>query len=565
MKKFITSLLFLSLLSASALSQVVTSTIYSPILGREIDIPYAETDFLSIRMRGLGYQLHNVVDDTVTNLFRNPVSIYGLNKSLLIANYENNQDVESIIIRPSSMEIIGFEVTNPGGIIIAGDRYNQGSNQSSLYENNSSYAVSSAVQPFFEKDFYVSLGYWSPKLWGTIPVGLFLKGNLVTSENRLEYFPPLTDPFNENDDINKRDSSTKNKEFYGKIWLGMLNKPNLQFGFSYDLQYFSTIAERQSQQIRIWTTQYDYRIDKLFGIHDSDYDWIRHRFSLGSSLNWGEWAIEPEIAGLAFTNDEKFDREDFGESVRYASVNMDSLLNFGERRMITNWDFERDINGFELDLQAQRNELVLFLTGSILNVSPKEFSKSEDEVFDFDYGDTTRNDYLKSRFQFNDNGMLYRGRFGMGKQFTVTNRFRIYSAAVVEYFRNQLSGDLSFAGTKNLFNYSDTSFVDTSYNSLLDYTSQQWRLSLPIGFEFSTKVFSARLGLNWYYRKDKLETGYDYPGRSQDFLKERSASNFTGEEFFGFGLKWKGAQLNIAALSEVFRFSSWHVGLRYSF
>ena len=119
--------------------------------------------------------------------------------------------------------------------------------------------------------------------------------------------------------------------------------------------------------------------------------------------------------------------------------------------------------------------------------------------------------------------------------------------------------------TRKNFNYADTSLLDTSYNSLLDYTSQELRISLPIGFEFRTKVFSARLGLNWYYRKVKLETGYDYSGPSRDFLEERSYSNFNGEEFFGFGLKWKNAQLNIAAASEVFRFSSWQVGLRYFF
>lgn len=166
MKEVITSVLIL-VLSHSIWSQGIHSTIYSPVQSGEVILPYAETDFLSIRMRGLGYQLHNVVEDTLTNLFRNPVSTYDLNKSLFIVNYENNEEPRRTVLwlQPVDYIILDGVITNPTGVIIEKPSGKQGLTQGT----NLNASTSGIIQPYFNKDFYLSLGYWSPKLWGIVP------------------------------------------------------------------------------------------------------------------------------------------------------------------------------------------------------------------------------------------------------------------------------------------------------------------------------------------------------------------------------------------------------------
>ncbi len=142
----------------------------------------------------------------------------------------------------------------------------------------------------------------------------------------------------------------------------------------------------------------------------------------------------------------------------------------------------------------------------------------------------------------------------------------MYGALIAEYDRHSLNGILSGSGSKRQFGYaSDTTQIDSIYRNPLDYTARQLRFILPVGLEMKWKILSLRLGLVWYYW-DQSE-GVDLEDNSGNivFHSEQTGNQSFRDEFFGFGLKWKKLEMNVAATSDILNLRSWDVGLRYYF
>lgn len=495
-------------------AQVLLGDIYLPATASSSSIPYTEVDFISIRMRGLGYQLHNVARDDVTDLFRNPVTIYNLNAPLIFAGYEQPTDP------PIRFQMLPVDKT------------------------------------------YLSLGYWSKKFGGTsLPAGIFIRGSFSNAKNVKQQSPPWTTPFTRMEDLNLTTNHNQWNKFYIKLWLGILEKEHFKLALTYNF-YLDKNSGTVDRFFRATDSIPDFRLYETKNILEIENNWTRHSFGIGGLHKLKKWNIESKIALLLFSTSKRELRHLSDSEVVKAIDYPDSVIRLDKvlDESITNP--QATIQGLEINIQGSQKNLVLFFTGSILGDSPDDSKIELTERFLFSNGDTITNTRNDMHFQFKDNGTLYRSRLGVGKSFTIKQKFKIFTTAAFEYFRSNLKGNFHFNGIDQKLISGTTSIQDTSWINPLNYSSEKLRLLLPVGFEYHGNIFSARLGLSYYYSYANMNIESqqaDVP----DYKQKISSSSFGGQEFFGLGFRWKGAELNIAAVSEVFKFSLWQVGFRY--
>lgn len=547
-------LLFTGLLSAVFINvinaQSLPSLIFSPLQKNEILVPYAESDFLSIRMQGLGYQLFNVVEDEVTDLFRNPVSLYNLQKNLLLINFEEPYAYYPPI-QPLAVGVSNVSSSPP--III----YEPFSNRGIFRSTGFNLLRIPSDNP------YLSAGYWSPQLgFLKTPVGIFVRGTL--SEERFQepsayqnYSLPGQDYFY------ARKDEQKMKELFAQFWIGLLNGGNFKLGFSYNFFYYtsSVVNDRFNYQSAMYSPD-QIRIVEDKQNSGGSFDWKRHRFSLGARWNPGKWKIEPGISLFLYSNEaglaDRINRED----IQYVSSFPDSILNYQRNDMRREASFKQDLTGVEFDLQARKGKTTLFVTGFYCSVSPAESGLVESGALQTYYQDTTRFEAYNSQFNFDDRGSLWRVRGGIGRTYKFKKPLKLYTSAIAEYERYELSGLLPGSGSSVELGQEP---ADTTIQYSLDYRSNQLRLLLPIGFEATYRMLSVRFGVVWYYWQYKHTPQLTDQFGDLPYVGEIYEQHTYREEFFGMGFNWKRMELNIAAFNDVWQFRNWNVGFRYRF
>ncbi len=542
---------FLTILFAREVAaQSLPSMIFSPIQKNALIIPYAEIDYLSVPMQGLGYQLYNLAGDEVTELFRNPATLYYLKKSLFILSYEQPYKYSS----SQPLQRVVGNITYPGYSIYP------------TYSSSTYYRSTRIRSPKYTP--YLSAGFWTPSLgFLKTPAGLFFRANLWEEKTGEPSGYPTVDPFDEEYSRTLQETG-KVKEALAQFWLGIWNRQNFRLAVAYNLFYYTSAATSFYRQWNSYTYRYydEKHIFQDITTAEATSDWLRHRFSLGAQFNPGEWKIEPKLSFLMYSNEETFNDANDDFSLRYPVSNPDSIFQFQKNFLNRQTDFERDLTGLEIDFQAHKGKTTLFLTASYTKISPREHLYMDTESSELYYQDTLYSRSYASQFKFDDEGRLGRVRGGIGRTYRFKEYLKFYTAAIAEYDRHELSGSLpGSVNEKEQGNDIPATAADTTLQYAVDFKAHQLRLLLPAGFEAYYKIFSARFGVMWYYWEQKEKAQLQDTTGEFSYLEDQYGNRTFQETFFGLGLKWKRAELNIAAFSNVWEFSYWNVGLCYRF
>ncbi len=557
MKRYLFSLVLIFSLIGQSHPQSIPSIIFSPTQNHFQSIPYADIEFAPVRLQGLGVQLHNVVADTVSELFRNPVSIYNLKEDLLTTVYEQNKTI-TLPVQPMSSILTVGNLFNVNPLIPPIIFEQTGSNfyyspritRLGVYPN----------YPLF------SAGYWSsPNGILKIPFGLFIKGGLTKEDNSLS--PP------EYPGVNFSGRGTSNQsfaesvdvtDFFGQAWLGLLNTDHFKLSFCYNLYYNETSASISRTSKDSSLSRDRIRLNKDVIDDHFNSEWIRHKVTMGAQLTSGEWRIEPALSILFFSNalkDRIFDQNFY---LTYVQTYPDSIIYLSKDELVGNFDLDRNLTGIEFDLQARSGRTVLFGKGFYANLSPEESAFSQTDQLRIDYGDTTEFGFNSSKSDFADDGSLFRLRGGIGRNYFLKGCLQLYTAVVLQYNRHDLSGALSEESTDRYQSlFSDPTEIDTSLQNSVDVNTNQFTLSLPVGLEMKWKFLFLRFGLNGIYWHQKNDARFKNRNNKTVFHGDQTNDQLFLNEFFGIGLKWKKAELNIAAFGDILGFSSWNAGLRY--
>ncbi|MFQ5584358.1 MAG: hypothetical protein ACE5GL_07985, partial [Calditrichia bacterium] len=275
MIRYLATLAIIFTMVPSLFAQTLTSALFSPLLGIEKPIPYREIDFLSVRMQGLGYQLYNVVGDTVTDLFRNPATLYNINQNLFLFNYERPTYAEDIY--HYSTKYYYYLPYNPRRFPPTGN----------------------SPSPYF------SAGYWSSHfLKWNFPVGIFIRAaSSGEKEENSSGYPPA---YSTNaDDSYEFNQQVRLDDFKGQLWIGLLKKQKFHLGLFYNFKYLnlSSRVDITNQSMHNHSST-EIHLSEQFTGNDETTQWRRHRLSLGASVSSGTWRIEPEISAFYFSMDE---------------------------------------------------------------------------------------------------------------------------------------------------------------------------------------------------------------------------------------------------------------------
>lgn len=547
----VAALAFFQLLQAQPLS----GYLYLPLQQTLTRFPFGEIDFSSTRLQGVGYQLFNFVDDTLTALFRNPAAINTLDASLLYGNYER-----TLSNRLSPQLIPLAETTPPVFLDPAQFQYNFTSNSPPRTFRNSAsfFRDSNSSNPGF------TIGYWTPRAgWLGRPAGFFFRGSVDRSragdaQANIELSP------GDDQQIYQNAGVTRIADLYGQIWLGILNHSSRRLGLGYSILYHhntGTDDYRLRQTISSGT-----RFDDVVRTQSQErrYTSYRHRLALGGEFSAGTWKIQPELSLLLYRNDGVFGESRLDAREEFTGSPGDSLLRDSRNDFRVETRSQQKVSAIEMDLQVENDRMVLFFTGLFGRVPLTESTRLRHEINILQPSDYMAELFSRNEFAFDDQGRILRLRAGLGRRQVIAEKLNIYGAVIPEYWRFDLSGM-----TENHFDENesldgvDIRSVDVSFGDQLDVTTDQFQLSVPVGVTAGYRFLTARFGLVWYFTSFHFRNTVSSGFLPQELTGSNGAEDSHREEFFGLGLHWRQYEFNLATRSEIFQFSSWQVELRY--
>jgi len=545
--------IFSVLLPVMLHAQTITSSVYSPLRFEQIRFPYSETDFISTRLQGMGYQLFNVVEDTITALFRNPAEIYSLKAPQWYVTYERP------LFRSANIQVFplgdDFGLFNTPPIMIEYSFVTPpiGSRNRSVLDDR------------FSRNPAITLGYWTPQeKFLNIPIGFFVRGTIDRNDsdnNRVDFD---LDPVNGGEQVGLSSRSERIKDWYGQIWAGLLKSENAQVALSYSFLYHNF---RDNSD---FTNRDLYQFEDRFSERNRQFDTQknltaqRHRINLGGTFLSGNWKFQQEISAIFFSNKGDYTGVDADNRLQYVGSPEDSLIRDTRNISSERFNSEINVNGIEVDFQADNSKTVVFATGFLGSVPTEESRSTRKNARDL------RNTGQQSTFSeendisFDDNGSIFRFRAGIGQRFQAVEKVKIYGAAITEYEHNNLSGSLpNRFMQENINSGIDSSGIDITFQDELNVSGNQFRIILPVGLEVRHRFLSARFGMVWSYKNFSGSNTLDSEILAQRFKNTSGEDETERAEFFGMGLRWKNVDLNISALSSIFQFSNWNVALRY--
>lgn len=510
-------------------AQTLPISVFSPVSGNSVSLPYQEVNFLSARMQGMGYPLFNVIRDTVTDLFRNPVSLYGLKKPFLTGYYQREP-------RPVQ-----------------------------------TYPPPYLNEPFPEKNgnedlpFYAA-GYWTPRLkFLGKPAGIFLQYSGSKNKTRQESFYPRFNPETLDETYRTSDESRYHK-ILSQLWIGLLDRPKMKMGISYGLFTSKNSSDRDRAQTTIRNSYAGYKIfeRETYQIEDLS-RFYQHQLNIGMSFPLSRW--RPEFRLGLFTIRQKFDYsyKNYREEYNYYPENPDSVFNTGIYDYLYKNNGTRNIDGIEFSGQMTPGFATLFFHVAGGSFTPDEQQSDYNRIIHTYQEDTTKNYLEDIKYNFNDNGTLWRLRAGMGKEFTPAPFLHLYSAFIGQYYYHSLSGALGTEGDYMDYSYSDSITTSKDYWNKLTYSQYRWLVLLPVALEIRHKIFSLRMGVTWYISARKEKTEFENGGNDLPYYNSSYSRSVERSSYMGLGIHRKGWDLNIAAESNLFDYEQWIVEFRYSF
>ena len=516
-------------------SQPLFSTYYSPLSGQPTSLLFLEIDFSSARLQGLGYQLYPVIQDTITNLFRNPVTIYNIENRKIYLQVEN---------------AIGRYRTSAGP----------------------TYSTSQFNYNLFKVDIpYLSFGFWSAKSFlFNRPVGIFISGVHHRNFDNNNRYEPTTSMLANNNYLEytrKYNYETKIDEIFSRLWLGLVNNSKFSLALSYQYTYhdypnFTILSENYTRIMDMYFSQQH----EIFNREDHPYRLKYHRIILGGKTYYKKWKIESDIQYLNFNEKTKQERKNTEISKTYLTSNPDSLSNMHSYKFELKKDFNPISSFGALNIQANKNNWILFLSVLYGQVTMDDHDQSCVNQFLTDNQDTLAKDIGKFSSKFSDAGDLIRTKLGIGKQYQFKRILDIYTALIFDLSRFSITGNIPAHDYYYIMEYqSQPMITDTTSSNKITYSSTDYRIYLPLGWEINYKNFMVRLGLTWYYYSESFERSLK-SYKSTYIEKRRSEfSDIYRQEFFGLGYKYKKAEIQLATFGNVFDFNLWNVSCQYSF
>ncbi len=553
MMKRLSFVLFGVLLPLMLHAQTITSSVYSPLRFEQVRFPYAETDFISTRLQGIGYPLFNVVEDTISALFRNPAEIYSLTTPQFYATYERP------FFRSSNIQVFplgdDFGLFNTPPIVI---EYTFVTPPIGARNRN-------VLDDRFSRNPAMTLGYWTPrdKLLN-IPIGFFLRGTIDRDDSDNNSVDFDLDPNDGGEQIGLSSNSERIKDWYGQAWAGLLNAENAQVALSYSFLYhnFHDNSDYNSRRLNQFQDQFSDRRDQ--SLTQKKIAAQRHRLSLGGTFLSGNWKFQPEISAVIFSNKNDYKASSVNTRLQYVISPEDSLISDNLSNVSERFSSEINVNGIEFDFQADNRKTVFFATGFLGSIPTEESRSTRKSARDVRYTGQQSTFSEENDVSVDDNGSIFRFRAGVGQRFQASEKVKIYGAAITEYEHNSLSGSLpSRFMQKEMNSGIDSSTIDITFQDELDVSNKQFRLILPVGLEVKHRFLSARFGMVWSYKNFSGSNTLDSEILAQRFKNSSGEDGTERDEFFGMGLRWKKVDVNISALSDIFQFSNWNVALRY--
>ncbi len=546
-------LLFTILLPVMLHAQTIKSAVYSPLRFERIRFPYAETDFISTRLQGMGYQLFNVVEDTITALFRNPAEIYSLATPQFYAAYERP------LFRSSTLQVFPLgddsDIFNTPPIVI----------EYSFIIPPIGARNRNVLDDRFNRNPAITLGYWTPReKFFHIPIGFFLRGAIERDDFDNNSVDFDLDPNDGGEQIGLSTTSERIKDWYGQLWAGFLNTENAQVALSYSFMYhnFRNNNAYNSRRLNQFQDQFSDRRDQF--VTQKSLTAQRHRLSLGGTFLSGAWKFQPKISAVLFSNHGDYNASSENTRLQYVISPEDSLISDNRNNSSERFNSKINVNGIEVDFQADNRKTVVFATGFLGRVPTEELRSSRKNALDLRNTGQLTTFSAENDISFDDNGSIFRFRAGIGQRIQASEKVKIHGAAITEYEHSSLSGSLpNRFMQENIYSGIDSSGIDITFQDELDVSSNQVGIILPVGLEVKYRFLSARFGMVWFYKNSSGSNVLDSEILNQRF-KNTSGRDETGRaELFGMGMRWKNVVLNISALSDIFQFSNWNAALRY--
>lgn len=527
------SLIFL--VPPAAYGQPLFSTYYSPLSDRTASLPFLEIDFSSARLQGSGYQLYPIIQDTITDLFRNPVNIYNIQDKKIFLQVENT---------------LG-RYGGSAGFITTTSQFN-----SYLFKNNIP---------------YLSIGFWSPKSFlFNRPIGLFISGMRSKDLHNYHFNEPTIEMirnYNYYEYRYEQKYETKMKSIFLKLWTGIVNGPKFSMAFSY--QYAHNKLNKYQARIKNYTREPNTGyIEEYDEFYDSNrpFELDYHRLFWGTRTYYKGWKIESNLQYLRAEED--FPRKEKGNefSYNYFKTNPDSNAHKSNYNSELTNSLNPKSNIGALNLQAGKNNWTIF--GSVfygkiaINENGENFSDRY-HIFNLDTSSKDINEYLSD---FSDTGDLLRTKLGLGRKFQYKKIFKVYSAIIFDLTHFTLNGEVptqEYYYERNALN--PPIITDTTYTNKIKYSSTDYRVYFPLAWESTFKNISLNLGITWFYNFNRYEIENNTIDSRNISGREDESSDINRREFFGLGYKYKKVEVQLATFGNVFEFNLWNVSCQYSF
>ncbi len=535
MKRILLSVSLLCLFSASVFSQSFQNSFFSPITGYFSPLPYSEVAFISPRVHSLGFNLYNVIPDTLTQLFLNPAQITSISRPTFYLNFEPSsqlEDAHSEFFAPSIHQ--------------------------SEYGVNLPFLLNSGLKFYpFSNSNYFSIGIWNSIF--SHPVGFFLRFSSYLGNDN-------TNGLANNNSLTRQ---LYRKYYFAQIWLSLLQRENVKIGLSYGL---SNQREQNDSQNRNKSNQIDSHFYRYVAYGRDRYSkwhsYQKHTVQLGAYIKHRQWLLKPRIGILLFQNNNSYyfdsswfsNQKDLSDSEHvYLKSTLSSYEDY----------YKKDpVAGGDMSLDLERGNTVIFLYGFLGKNVPEEYYHFKHKENSIDRIHSQHNQ-TKEETTYMDvttaKNTSWYSQFRMG----VGNRF---------YFRDHVAGYISLFGERAGFHevvpfsggrteytatVDDTNLTQQTFNSKSDIRLTFYRLGLPIGIEMQRGIFSFRMGIeeDYTWQNDRIVLLGTRGG--DPYSNSTTWKHLSREYYFGVGMREGNLTLNIKFDSQLIQYRLWNIAFTY--